>query len=104
MMPVVSPTVHCGVCGTIEVPQRPYRSAPLSSDPTHDNGDVIGFSQDGRCGVPIVNASEGRLSDLLGGDDLMFADTSVSTFSVRIEVRTLSMVHAIRYELSRIYA
>lgn len=84
--PVIPPTVHCGVCGAIEVPQRPYRSAQLSTDPAYDNGEVIGFSQGG-CGVSISDASDGRLSDLLGGEDLMFVDTNVSTFSVRIEVR-----------------
>lgn len=86
LQPIIPPAVHCGVCGAIEVPQRPYRSAPLSSDPSHENGEVIVFSQGG-CGVTIVDASEGRLSDLLGGDDLMFIDTTVSTFSIRIEVR-----------------
>ena len=81
------PAVHCGLCGTIEVPQRQYRSAPLSPDPAYENGGVIVFSKGGGCGVPIVDASEYRLADLLGGDDLMFADTTVSTFSVRLEVR-----------------
>ena len=84
--PIIPPTVHCAVCGAIEVPQRLYRSAVLSSDPTYDNGEIIVFSQGG-CGVPIVDASNGRLAELLGGDDLVFADTTVSTFSVRIEVR-----------------
>lgn len=82
----VPPAVHCGVCGAIEVPQRLYRSAPLTPNLTHESGEVIFFSQGG-CGIPIVDASEGRLSDLLGGDDLMFSGTTVTTFSVRIEVR-----------------
>lgn len=88
--PIIPPAVHCGVCGAIEVPQRIYRSTPLSPDSTYENGEAIIFSR-GECGVPIVDASEGRLSDLLGGDDLMFADTAVSTFSVRIEVRMFAI-------------
>ncbi|KAF9777448.1 hypothetical protein BJ322DRAFT_1056084 [Thelephora terrestris] len=83
--PVAFPAVHCGNCGAVEVPQRQYRSAPLAPDPTYDTGDVIVFSKAGGCGVPIVDAAEYRLSDLLGGDDLMFVNTTVSTFSVRIE-------------------
>lgn len=86
-IPITFPAVHCGVCGAIEVPQRQYRSAPLSPDPTYENGENIIFSKGGGCGVPVVDAAEYRLSDLLGGDDLVFADTAVSTFSVRIEVR-----------------
>lgn len=87
LAPITFPAVHCGVCGAIEVPQRQYRSAPLAPDPTYESGEVIGFSKGGGCGVPIVDAAEYRLSDLLGGDDLMFVNTTVSTFSVRIEVR-----------------
>ena len=92
--PIIPPAVHCGVCGAIEVPQRPYRSALLFSDPTYENEEVIVFSQ-GRCGVSIVDAFEGRISGLFGGDDLMFADTAVSTFSIRIEVRTSSQFRTI---------
>ena len=100
--PVVFPAVHCGVCGAIEVPQRQYRSAPISPDPTYDNGEVIVFSKGGGCGVPIVDAAEYRMPDLLGGDDPMFVDIAVSTFSVRIEVRA-SAVGAIRRKLTRVY-
>ena len=89
LAPIIPPAVHCGTCRAIEVPQRLYRSAPLSSDPTYENGEVIVFSQSG-CGVSIVDASEGRVSDLFRGDDPMFVDTTVSTFSVRIEVRAVS--------------
>lgn len=95
VMPITFPAIHCGACGAIEVPQRQYRSAPLSPDPTYDRGEFIAFSKGGGCGVPIVEASEYQLSDLLGGEDLMFVDTAVSTFSVRIEVRmfAVSMIH-----------
>jgi hypothetical protein len=87
LAPIAYPSVHCGVCGAAEVPQRHYRSAPLSPDLTYENGEVIIFSKNGDCGVPIVDAADYRLSDLLGGDDSIFANTAVSTFSVRIEVR-----------------
>lgn len=95
LAPITFPAVHCQACGAIEVPQRQYRSAPLSPDPTYENGEVMVFSNGGGCGVPIIDASEYRLPDLLGADDLMFADTTVSTFSVRIEVRVYA-VSAIR--------
>jgi hypothetical protein len=36
--------------------------------------------------VLLVDAVQNRLSGLVGGDDLMFVDTLVSTFSLRIEV------------------
>lgn len=92
---VYYPAVHCGVCGVCgaaEIPQRHYRSAPLSPDPTYENGEVITFSGGGDCGVNIVDAAEYRLSNLFGGDDLMFVNATVSTFSVRIEVRILNTV------------
>ena len=91
LAPIPPTGVHCGICRTIEVPQRHYRSAPLSPDPAYENGEIITFSKGGGCGVPIIDASEYRLSDLSGGDDLMFANTTVSTFSVRIEVRAFAV-------------
>lgn len=96
--PIIPPAVHCGLCGAVEVPQRQYRSAPLTPDPAYENGGVIVFSKGGGCGVPIVEAADYRLADLLGGDDLMFADTTVSTFSVRLEVR-MSVVSAVHRRL-----
>ena len=91
LAPITSPAVHCGTCGAIQVPQRQYRSAPLSPDPTYEHGEVILFSKGGGCGVPVNDAAEYRLSDLFGGDDIIFADTAVTTFSVRIEVRTFAV-------------
>lgn len=85
LAPIPPTGVHCGICRAIEVPQRHYRSAPLSPDPVYENGEIVNFSKGGGCGVPIIDASEYRLSDLVRGDDLMFANTTVSTFSVRIE-------------------
>jgi len=88
LMPT-TPTAHCGVCGAIDVPQRPYRSVLSSPDQTYKKREVIMFSRGG-CGVPIADAAENRLSGLLGGNELVFVGATVSTFSIRIEVRTLS--------------
>jgi hypothetical protein len=38
-----------------------------------------------------VDASEGWAYELLSGDDLMFTNTEVSPFSIRIEVRTFRL-------------
>ena len=68
------------------MPQRPYQPIQSSPDPGHWNGETLSFSKGG-CGIRVLDAAENRLSGLVGGDDFMFVDTAVSTFSLRIEVR-----------------
>ena len=76
----------CGFCRLPEIPQRPYQSAHISMETGSRVGEIITFSK-GRCGIPLRDAVENRLSGLVGGDDTMFHGFSVSTFSLRIEVR-----------------
>lgn len=57
----------------------------LSSDLCLHNGETLYFSKGG-CGLPVLDAVRNRLSGLEGGDDLVFTDAAVSTFSLRIEV------------------
>lgn len=75
----------CRLCGGLEVPQRPYQPIQLSSDLCHHSGETLYFSKGG-CGLPVLDAVQNRLSGLEGGDDLVFTDAAVSTFSLRIEV------------------
>jgi hypothetical protein len=67
------------------VPQRPYQPIQLSSDICLHNGETLYFSKGG-CGLPVLDAVKNRLSGLEGGDNLVFTDATVSTFSLRIEV------------------
>lgn len=75
----------CGLCGGPEVPQRPYIPAQMSPSLGQRNGETLNFSKGG-CGVLLVDALRNRLSGLIGGDDLMFVDAPVATFSLRIQV------------------
>lgn len=75
----------CGLCGGLKVPQRPYIPVQTSPDLSQLNGETLTFSKGG-CGIHLVDAVKNRLSGLEGGDDLMFVDAPVSTFSLRIEV------------------
>lgn len=75
----------CGLCGGPEVPQRPYIPVQTSPDLSQPNGETLSFSKGG-CGVPLIDAVKNRLSGLVGGDDLMFVEAPVTTFSLRIEV------------------
>lgn len=67
------------------MPQRSYQPIQLSPGLVHRRGETLSFSKGG-CGVRVVDAVRNRLSGLVGGDDLMFMDAVVSTFSLRIEV------------------
>jgi len=82
------PECDCGLCGGLEVPQRPYNPAHLPPDLCHRDREILSFSKGG-CGIRVVDAVSNRLSGLVGGDDLVFVNTAVSTFSLRIEVRIL---------------
>lgn len=73
----------CGLCGGLEVPQRAY--GPVQLLPYIQSGETLCFSKGG-CGIRVIDAAKNRLSGLVGGDDLMFMNTTVSTFSLRIEV------------------
>ena len=79
------PQCNCGLCGGLNVPQRPYIPIQMSPDLGQRNGETLAFSKGG-CGIRLVDAVQNRLSGLVGGDDLMFVDAPVSTFSLRIEV------------------
>jgi len=74
----------CGLCGGLEVPQRPYIPVQMSPDLSQRNGEIFTFSKGG-CGIRLVDAVQNRLSGLVGGDDLVFVSAPVSTFSLRIE-------------------
>jgi hypothetical protein len=76
----------CGLCGGPEVPQRSYIPAQMSPALGQRNGETLTFSKGG-CGVHLVDALRNHLSGLIGGDDLMFVDAPVATFSLRILVR-----------------
>ena len=67
------------------MPQRPYNPVHPSSGFCHLDGETLSFSKGG-CGIHVIDAINNRLSGLLGGDDLVFVNTAVSTFSLRIEV------------------
>ena len=74
------------------MPQRSYQPVQLSPGLFHRTGETLSFSKGG-CGVRVVDAVRNRLSGLVGGDDLMFMDTAVSTFSLRIEVSYSFRLH-----------
>lgn len=80
----------CGLCGGLKVPQRLY--VPIQMSPDQRNGETFTFSKGG-CGIRLIDAAQNRLSGLVGGDDLMFVDVSVSTFSLRIEVSNRFDLH-----------
>ena len=65
------------------MPQRAY--GPVQLLPYIRSGETLCFSKGG-CGIRVIDAANNRLSGLVGGDDLMFMNTTVSTFSLRIEV------------------
>lgn len=90
--PPLSLLCGCGLCGGLEVPQRPYIPVQMSPDLSQRNGETLTFSKGG-CGVLVTDAMKNRLSGLIGGDDLMFSDAPVSTFSLRIEVRDFCTLH-----------
>lgn len=75
----------CGLCNGLEVPQRAYVPVQLGSDAYQRDRETLSFSKGG-CGVRLVDAVTNRLSGLVEGDDLMFPEAIVSTFSLRIEV------------------
>jgi len=79
------PFCSCGFCRLPEIPQRPYQSPHVSMEIGSRVGEVVAFSK-GRCGIPLRDAIENRLSGLVGGDDTMFHGFNVSAFSLRIEV------------------
>ena len=83
--PALPPRCSCGLCEGLRVPQRPYIPAQMSPDLDQQNGETLTFSKGG-CGICLVDAVQNRLSSLVGGDDLVFVDSPVSTFSLRIEV------------------
>ena len=80
----------CGLCGGLEVPQRAYKPIQLSPDLCLPSGETLCFSK-GECGIRVIDAVKNRLSGLVGGDDLMFMNATVSTFSLRIEVSCSSV-------------
>ena len=67
------------------MPQRPYKPVQLSADLCLRNGETVCFSKGG-CGIRVIDAVNSNLNGLVGGNDLIFANTAVSTFSLRIEV------------------
>jgi hypothetical protein len=62
-------------------------TAVVSSNPTYKSGDVIVFPQGG-CEIHnVIHIVDARLSDLLGGDDVIFnGDTSV------VQCNTLTVI------------
>ena len=74
------------------MPQRAYKPIQLSPDLCLRSGETIYLSKGG-CGIRVIDAVGNRLSGLVGGDDLMFVNTTVSTFSLRIEVSCSSRFH-----------
>jgi len=74
----------CGLCEGPEVPQRPHIPAQMSPRLGQLDGETLTFSNGG-CGVLLVDALKNPLSGLIGGDDLMFVDASVTIFSLRIQ-------------------
>jgi hypothetical protein len=83
--PPLTPHCGCGLCGGLAVPQRPYVLAQVPPNLFQQNPETLNFSKGG-CGVRVVDAMANRLSGLVGGDDLMFSDASVTTYSLRVEV------------------
>lgn len=85
---IIAPPVSscgCGFCQLPEIPQRPYQSTHIAMEAGSRVGEIVTFSK-GRCGIPLRDAIENRLSGLVGGDDTMFHGFNVSAFSLRIEV------------------
>ena len=83
--PPLTPRCFCGLCGGPIVPQRPYALAQVPPNIFQQNPETLSFSKGG-CGVRVVDAVANRLSGLVGGDDLMFFDATVTTYSLRVEV------------------
>lgn len=83
--PPLPPRCGCGLCGGLKVPQRPYTPVQMSPDLSQRSRETLTFSKGG-CGIRLVEAAQNRLSGLVRGDDLVFVDAPVSTFSLRIEV------------------
>lgn len=67
------------------MPQRAYKPIQLPPDLCLQSGETLCFSKGG-CGIRVIDTVKNCLSGLVGGDDLMFINTTVSTFSLRIEV------------------